>query len=135
MNSFNHYAYGAVGEWMYRNIAGLDVDEPLAGYRHSIIHPRPGGGLTSAAASYRSVYGEIATCWQCDGSRFTLQITIPANTTATVYLPGGEISEGGIPAVQAEGVTFLREEDGCAVFSVGSGHYSFAAEIVQAVTA
>lgn len=128
MNSFNHYAYGAVGDWMYRHIAGLDLDALEAGYRQIVIHPRPGGGLTSAVATYRSPYGNIATAWQRDEDDFTLQVKIPANTTATLYLPGAaaDVRESGVPAARAEGVTFLREEDGCAVFAVESGAYSFA---------
>ena len=128
MNSFNHYAYGAVGEWMYRYIAGIDADALHAGCRHVVIRPRPGGGLTSAGARYRSMYGEIATDWRMEEDVFMLHVAIPANTTATVYLPAtAAVTEGGFPAAQATGVTLLREEDGAAVFAIVSGDYAFAA--------
>jgi alpha-L-rhamnosidase len=95
MVSFNHYAYGAVGEWLVRAVAGLAPDPAEPGYRHVIVHPRPGGGLTRAAASLRSRYGRIAVAWRIDGGRFSLDLTIPPNATASVTLPdGGSVSVG-----------------------------------------
>ena len=60
MNSFNHYAYGAIGDWMYSVVAGIEIDEAQPGYKHIVIAPRPGGGLTYAKASVESVYGKVA---------------------------------------------------------------------------
>jgi len=128
MNSFNHYAYGAVGDWMYQNIAGLDLAPQQTGYQHSIIRPRPGGGVTGAGATLHSVYGQIAVAWQLADGQFTLDATVPPNTTATVYLPTTAveaITEGKLPAMNAEGVTFIGAEEGSSVFTVVAGTYRF----------
>mgnify|MGYP005852616039 CR=1 FL=1 len=93
MNSFNHYAYGAVGEWMYAVIAGIDALEP--GYRKILIRPQPGGGLTWARGRLESPYGLIATDWKVENGTFTLQARVPANTTAVVELPDGTRHEVG----------------------------------------
>lgn len=127
MNSFNHYAYGAIGDWMYRNIGAISNGSP--GYKHSIIAPKPGGGLSFASGSYESVYGTIATDWKLDGKDFTLDVTIPENTTSTVVLPAGSawaITEGGLPVADAEGVTVGESAVGSTSLEVGSGTYSFA---------
>lgn len=89
MNSFNHYAYGAVGNWMYQNIAGLKPDGAKPGFKHFFIEPQPGGGLTSAKADYDSVYGKIVSEWEIKGDVFNLHVKIPVNTTATVSIPAG----------------------------------------------
>ncbi len=126
MTSFNHYAYGAVGDWMYRNIAGIRADSP--GFRELTIMPRPGGGLTSAKGTLESVYGLISSEWAETASSFTLSVTVPPNTTATVCVPGDgndSVTEGGVPAADSEGVTELDAVDGYRRFSVGSGSYSF----------
>jgi alpha-L-rhamnosidase len=94
MNSFNHYAYGAIGEWMYATVAGIDLDPERPGYKHIIIRPQPGGDLTHASARLHSPYGLIESAWKLDGAGgFTLKVTIPANTTATVQLPDGRVEE------------------------------------------
>ncbi len=126
MNSFNHYAYGAVGEWMFSTLAGIDMEEP--GYKRILIHPRPGGGLTWAEASYNSIRGLIAVSWKFRDNDVTLDVTIPANTVATVYVPAGseaDVAEDGGPVDKSQGVKFLRMEPGAAVFEIGSGKYSF----------
>lgn len=128
MNSFNHYSLGSVGEWLYATVAGIDLDPSQPGYRHLIIHPIPGGGITWAKGSLMTVYGLVATDWKLKDGKLTLNVTVPANTTATVYVPAadaGAVKENERPAAEAEGVRFLRYEDGCAVFEVGSGSYSF----------
>jgi alpha-L-rhamnosidase len=88
MNSYNHYAYGAVGEWMYKVIGGIDFDPEKPGYKHIRIRPQPGGGMTWAKTALMSSYGRIATSWTIDGGKFHLDVTIPPNATATVTLPG-----------------------------------------------
>ncbi|MDK3160830.1 family 78 glycoside hydrolase catalytic domain [Kamptonema cortianum] len=88
MNSFNHYAIGAVGEWMYRVIGGIRPDEAAPGWKHFFIEPVPGGGLSHATCSYESIRGLIKTQWRIDSGTFHLQVTIPANCSATVILPG-----------------------------------------------
>jgi alpha-L-rhamnosidase len=95
MNSFNHYAYGAIGEWMYRVVAGIQIDEVKPGYKHMVIEPRPGGGLTYARASVETMYGLVAAGWEKTNDKLTVKVQIPANTTATVKLPGGKVQEVG----------------------------------------
>ncbi|MBN1992717.1 MAG: glycoside hydrolase family 78 protein [Anaerolineae bacterium] len=130
MNSFNHYAFGAVGEWLYRFVAGIDTDPRQPGYQHILIYPRPGGGLTYAKAEYDSIRGRIVSDWKIEGHEFHLKVTIPANTTATVYLPTSNpdtVTESGQPVEQVEGVRFVKQETELAVFRVGSGDYHFVA--------
>ncbi len=129
MNSFNHYSLGSVGEWLYRYVAGIDTDPARPGYQHITIRPRPGGGLTGATAAYRSMRGEIESAWRVEDGAFRLRIVIPANTTATVYLPaddGAVVTESGQPIASAAGVILERREDGQAVLAIGSGRYDFA---------
>lgn len=88
MNSFNHYAYGSIGDWMYKVIAGIDIDEENPGYKKIRIHPRPGGGISYAKASYHSLYGTIQVSWNIsEAGVMTLDVTIPPNTSADVILP------------------------------------------------
>ncbi|GIE80754.1 hypothetical protein Aph02nite_67040 [Actinoplanes philippinensis] len=137
MNSFNHYAYGAVGDWMYRTIGGLRPDDAAPGYRHVTIAPKPGGGLTSARASYRSRYGRFVSDWRLDAAgQMALNVTVPGNTTATVEIPAASrwvVTEGGRPAERADGVTFVRMNGDSAVFTVGSGSYRFAVDASASV--
>ena len=126
MNSFNHYAFGAVSDWMWRNIIGIDTDGP--GFQKMIIRPRPGGGLTWARGTYDSIRGPISVDWRKKDEGLAVDIVIPANTTATVYLPvkrGSDVTEGGKLASEAEGITLVRIEEACAVFDVESGQYRF----------
>jgi len=134
MNSFNHYSLGSVGEWLYRFVAGIQLDPEVPGYRRIVIHPYPDEKLGYARASYRSINGYIRSGWYLKDGRSQLDVEIPPNTTATVYVPsdeGAEVKEGGVPAGEAECVEFLRYEDGCAVFSVGSGVYRFTAAFTR----
>jgi alpha-L-rhamnosidase len=95
MNSFDHVAFGAVGEWMFRHIVGINPDNKYPGYEHFVIHPRPGGSLTWAKGAYNSIKGEIVSEWKIDRGIFTLKVKIPANTTATVILPTkGAVEKG-----------------------------------------
>jgi len=138
MNSFAHYSFGAVCEWMFRTIAGIDTDGPA--YKRIIIRPRPEGKLAWAKTSYHSIRGQIATDWKIkirddDGHRkeiLTLNVTIPANTTATVYVPttnAANVKEGGRTAMAAESVRFIGTEGDNAVFEVGSGNYRFTTQL------
>lgn len=85
MNSYNHYAYGAIGEWMYKNIAG--IQSSLPGYKKFTIKPIPGGKLLWAEASFESVYGKISSSWKIESGKFKLKVSIPANTSAEVFVP------------------------------------------------
>jgi alpha-L-rhamnosidase len=127
MNSFAHYSFGAVYQWMVENIGGIRAAAP--GYKRIVIDPRPGGRLTRAETSYASIRGEIATRWTKEAGTFTLDVVIPANTSAVVILPtsdAGNIAEGGHPVTRAEGVKLQGTRDGRSELAVGSGHYSFA---------
>ena len=122
MNSYNHYAYGAIGEWLYRVAAGIEIDPQQAGYKHILIQPQPGGGLTQVRAAYQSPYGEIVSAWQLSAQDFRLQATIPANTSATVRIPAtdlAQVTESG----QAVAGAFLK--DGAVEVQIGSGQYDF----------
>ena len=127
MNSFNHYWLGCVGEWMYTGVAGIDTAEP--GWGKIIIRPRTEASLRRVHCAYDSIRGRIESRWEksADG-KLTLIIVVPANVTATIYIPAKDasaVTEGGGSAAKADGVTFLRQENGAAVFAVGSGKYSF----------
>ncbi len=126
MNSFAHYSFGAVYQWMVENIAGIRSDGPA--YKQLIIAPQPGGKLTHANTRYQSVHGEIVSNWKLENRKLTMDITIPANTTATVCIPAkneGVVMESGKPAAKASGVKFLRMEKDRAVYGIGSGVYKF----------
>ena len=134
MNSFNHYSLGSVGEWLYRYVAGIDLDPEGIGYDRIVIRPRPGGGLIHARAEYDSVRGRIESAWVLSDSEFRLRITIPPNTRATVHLPsanGAEVSEGGKSADEAESVELLRTDGEETVLSVGSGRYEFVGRVAE----
>lgn len=127
MNSFNHYAYGAIGEWMYRHVAGLDLDPEMPGYKHILLAPHPGGGLTNANAEFLSIYGKIKSAWKLEGNDFVYEVTVPANTTATVTLPAAKadqvtLNAQAIPATLKES---LKQTDKSVSLHVGSGSYTF----------
>jgi alpha-L-rhamnosidase len=128
MNSFNHYAYGAIGDWMVRTVAGLDLDETQPGYRHLIVAPQPGGGLTSARAELLTPYGSAASGWTLAGGRMRVTVRVPPNARATVHLPSARlasITEGGRAVATADGVTSATQAGDAAVVSIGSGEYVF----------
>jgi alpha-L-rhamnosidase len=129
MNSFNHYAYGAIGDWMYRVLAGIEIDESAPGYRHVLVQPRPGGGFTRAKASHETMFGTVSSAWTLEGGRFELAVLVPANTRATVRLPGAklaDVTESGRALAGANGVTGQKQDGDGVVVEVGSGRYTFA---------
>jgi alpha-L-rhamnosidase len=126
MNSFNHYAYGSVGEWIYSTLGGIDLLEP--GFRRIRIRPQPGGGIAGAAAEYDSIRGRIRCSWKLQGGAFSMDVRIPVGAAAEVWVPAKdptEVREGEGPAAKAPGVRFLRVQEGCAVFEAGAGVYRF----------
>jgi len=128
MNSFNHYAYGAIGEWMYATVAGLQLDDNAPGYKHIVIAPEPGGGLSNAKASVDSIYGPVASGWEIANGKLTLHITVPPNTTATVRVPNAKLEdlrEGGQPISNRPEFSAAHQDQNAAVLNVGSGTYTF----------
>jgi len=128
MNSFNHWALGAVGEWVWRNVVGLSPDESRPGWKHFTVAPRPGGGLTWARGRYDSIRGTIVSDWRVEAGRFRLDVTVPANTTATVSLPARDAESVTVddkPPVASGLVRPLGARDGRASFMVSSGRYRF----------
>jgi hypothetical protein len=126
MNSYNHYAYGAVGDWMYRNIAGISPSAP--GYKKFVIAPRIGGGLTNASGSFDSVYGRIESNWRLNGADIELTVSVPVNTTATVRLPASDeaaVTESGSRLADAKAVAVIAGPSGGVTVELGSGHYMF----------
>ena len=128
MNSFNHYAYGAIGEWLYSTVAGLGLDPQKPGYKHSIIHPHPGGGLSQASARLHTVYGEIVSAWTISEGKFSLELTVPPNTSATLHLPSRlnePILEDGRDAAESQEITALGRRNNIATYQLSSGSYNF----------
>ncbi len=131
MNSFNHYAFGAVGEWMFSQVVGIDLDAP--GYKKIKIEPNPDprGRINFVKAHYESINGLIKVEWSKDGEGMVVNITIPPNTSAKVYIPleeGMEIWENGQPPEEKEGIKFLGKENGKVVYEVEAGEYFFQVE-------
>jgi len=131
MNSFNHYAYGAIGDWMYRKMVGIDTYEDGAGYKHIKIKPHIGGGFTFASASLDTYYGKVSNSWKVEGDKILMDVQIPPNTNATIYLPtanADKISESGKKLSEVKGVTFKEAKDGYVKVDTGSGEYHFIIE-------
>ncbi|MFD0710395.1 glycoside hydrolase family 78 protein [Paenibacillus sp. GCM10027626] len=128
MNSFSHFAFGSVGEWMYRHIGGIDLDPSGPGYKKIRIDPKLGGGLTSASCCYDSLYGAIEVEWRRQGNTFDMKLTIPANTTAEVAIPsiaGSEVLESGMLAHESSGVQLHKRGPERSAYLVASGRYHF----------
>ena len=123
MNSFNHYAYGAIGEWLYRHVAGIDIDTNHPGYKHILLAPHPGGGLKSANADIVTLYGKVGSSWKFENEDFVCEVVIPANTSATLTLPfakAGQVKQDGLP-VKAESIQKKNDLE----LTLGSGKYTF----------
>ena len=122
---------GNLDAWFYQTLAGINYDRQQPGFKNIILRPYPVGDLTWVKAHLDSSYGRIASHWERKGDHFTWNITVPANTTATVYVPAKDaaaVTESGKPASKAEGVRFVRMEKDRAVFEVVSGSYRFEAK-------
>jgi alpha-L-rhamnosidase len=128
MNSFNHYAYGAIGEWLYRVVAGIEVDPTEPGYKRILIQPQPGGQLTYVSAGLDSMYGRIESTWKLEDGDFQLAVTIPPNTEGIVHLLARsveDIAEQGQALDQVEGIREMRQEGETVILTLGSGCYHF----------
>ena len=124
MNSGNHVMLvGDLVVWLYENLAGIKPDPDAPAFKHIIMKPTPAGNLTFVKATHDSPYGLISSKWRRDENKFDWQIEIPANTTATVFVPATKLKN-----VKADGVKPVRFEDGRAIFELGSGKYHFVSE-------
>lgn len=104
MNSFNHYAYGSIGAWLYNTVAGIEIDPAQPGYKHTILRPQPGGGLTHASARLQTLYGELASEWKLSDGAFEWRVVVPPNTTATAHLPLTDARPATLDGAVIEGV-------------------------------
>jgi alpha-L-rhamnosidase len=130
MNSFNHYSYGAIGDWMYRVMAGLDTYDDKPGYKHIRIMPHPGSTFTSASASLETYYGKATSGWEIKDDRAHYNIDIPTNTTADIYLPADgadKITEDDKPLALDKTISIGAAENGYVMIHAGSGSYHFTA--------
>ncbi len=123
MNSFNHYSYGAIGEWLYTHVAGLNIDVENPGYKHILFYPHPGGGLTNAKVDFESMYGSVKSAWEIKDDKFIYEVTIPANSTGTVTLPK---AKGKSVMLNSESMNLETSGSGDnLIISLGSGNYVF----------
>jgi len=126
MNSFNHYAYGAIGDWMYRTVAGLREGAP--GYKEIIVQPHIGGNLTQANADLKTYYGNASSHWKIENGKLQMDVEIPANAKATIYIPAksaDDIVESGKPVSASADIKIAGNENGYIIVKVGSGVYHF----------
>lgn len=125
MNSFNHYAYGAIGDWMYKVVAGINAGLP--GYKSIVIKPFPGGKMNDVACSHETLYGTVSSAWKITDNRFVLTVSIPANTSAEIYVPstGRTLKQNGMDQTQAEWITPEGTAYGFLKTRAGSGDYVF----------
>jgi alpha-L-rhamnosidase len=122
---------GHIIEWFYHDLAGIGSDPSVPAFKRAVIKPATPGDLAWVQSSYNSIYGKIESHWTLVNGQFALNVTIPPNTTAIVYVPAkaeARITEGGKPAANAPGVKYLRWEDGAAVYDVVSGRYYFSVD-------
>lgn len=132
--SFNHYAYGAVAEWMYSYMAGIRYDDRTAGFKRFILSPHPDPAIGRMDCSFESNYGRIVSSWRYSQNTITYEMTVPANTSATVYLPDDGANcmtvNGKPPArlsLAADGIEFIKADDGRLVFRALAGSFRFTA--------
>ena len=136
MTSFNHYAYGAIGNWLYTSVAGLTAEAP--GYHQFTVRPQLGGGFTHANAQFETVYGPAQARWQITGTQIALDVTVPPNATATVYVPAASpdvVREGARKLDAGHGTPAGPAAGGYVPVRIGSGQYHFTAPWPAKVTA
>ena len=122
MNSFNHYAYGAIGEWLYSHVAGIRVDEKNPGYKHFFLEPHPGGRLNTVNASYESMYGKIKSSWNVEEGKMFYEVEVPANTTARVKLPKARLES---IEMHDDLTVKAKQNENDVIVNIGSGNYKF----------
>ena len=127
-SSQNHFMLGQIMEWFYNDLAGIGIDTAGPGFKKIIIRPQPVGDIQWVKGSYNSIRGEITSEWKRDNDRFILNVTIPANTTATIFVPARpqtKVTESGVPAQNSPSVKFVRFQGDRMIYTVGSGKYEF----------
>ncbi|TWT91069.1 Bacterial alpha-L-rhamnosidase [Pseudobythopirellula maris] len=132
--SHNHFMLGHVTEWFYKDLVGIASDPEGPGYKRITIRPNPPGDLEWAEATHQSIRGPIRVRWEDTESGFRLEARVPANTTATIYLPASPddtVTERGAPVENGEHVRFIGHEEGRAVYEIDSGSYEFAVHAAQ----
>ncbi|HTN36233.1 MAG TPA: family 78 glycoside hydrolase catalytic domain [Arachidicoccus sp.] len=136
MNSFNHYAYGAIGDWMYRDMVGLDTYEDGVAYKHNKVQPHVGGRFSYASASLDTYFGKLSNGWKLSANQLTMDVQIPVNTTSTVYIPSDDptsVKVDGKALETQEGVKVIGMEDGFLKIELGSGSYHFSSQYTAPV--
>ena len=123
--SFNHYSYGSVVAWMFRGMAGISYDEKMPGFKHIILKPQPSRLLPAVEASYDSIYGTIISNMWYEADAWNYAVSIPANTTATIYLPVKQLDS--LVVSRASGLRFVNYDADCEIarFEAVAGTYSF----------
>ncbi len=133
MNSLNHYAYGAIGEWLYNYVAGINIDSKNPGYKHIIFSPHTGGGLTHANAEFESLYGTIKSAWKIEGENFIYNVTIPANTTGTIILPQNNPENITVNSKPIQNDIIDEKGNDISTFELGSGSYQIKYSIANKI--
>ena len=128
MNSFNHYAYGAIEEWMMSHMLGIQRDEARPGYQHILLQPEVGSQLDYAQGGFETMYGRVESAWKREGGALTYRMTVPANTTASIKLDGQSRVLAG-----KEGIVAQSDEGGTRCYEVGSGTYEFQVKLPVAL--
>ncbi|TDQ08107.1 family 78 glycoside hydrolase catalytic domain [Pedobacter metabolipauper] len=123
--SLNHWTYSSIGEWLWRYIAGLNVDENNPGYKHFTVKPHATSTNDSCKVAYQSINGAIKINWKRSVDKFTIEVTVPPGSTATVYIPskGSNITESGLPISQSKGLKLVKQENNEAIMNIQSGTY------------
>jgi alpha-L-rhamnosidase len=119
---------GNLEAWCYQTLGGINYDPERPGFKHIILQPRPVGDLQWVRASFQSLYGRIDSQWTRRNQKFLWHVSVPPNTTATVYVPAGDkesVKADGRPAWTVPGISFLRMAENSAVCEIGSGEYEF----------
>ncbi|PTX94370.1 alpha-L-rhamnosidase [Opitutus sp. ER46] len=128
MNSFNHYSLGSIGEWLFRHVAGIELDPEVPGYERFVLRPYVNPVLAHARASYRTMHGEIVSEWKLDGWRLTWNVRIPANTLARVVFPsppGAGVTENNAPLETSPGISDVRRDGDTLTCLAAGGSYAF----------
>ncbi len=134
MNSYNHYAYGAIGEWLYATVAGINLDPDRPAYKHSVLRPRLHGGFEFARATLKTAYGDLSSSWKIEGSHCLWDVVVPPNTTSTVYVPcreGANVTEAGQDVALAPDIVPLGADTEAKIYRLNPGSYSFRSSLPE----